>query len=106
MIGDQEIKEGEWVCVFNGSGNHDPSMFENPSEFIMDRPNVGKNLTFGHGIHHCIAALVARNEAAAMMNGILDRYKAVEPGDGEVIFQDRNFINYGPATVPVNFVPA
>ena len=34
-----------------------------------------------------------------MMNGILDRYKAVEPGDGEVIFQDRNFINYGPSTV-------
>ena len=106
MIGDQEIKEGEWVCVFNGSGNHDPSMFENPSEFIMDRPNVGKNLTFGHGIHHCIAALVARNEAAAMMNGILDLYKAVEPGDGEVVFQDRNFINFGPSTVPVNFVPA
>ena len=45
MIGDQEIKEGEWVCVFNGSGNHDPGMFENPSEFIMNRPNVGKNLT-------------------------------------------------------------
>jgi cytochrome P450 len=102
----QEIKKGEWVCVFNGSANHDPSMFENPHEFIMNRPNVGKNLTFGHGIHHCIAALVARNEAAAMINGILDRYKAVEPGDGPILFQDRNFINYGPHTVPVNFIPA
>ena len=72
----------------------------------MDRSNVGKNLTFGHGIHHCIAALVARNEAAAMMNAIMDRYKAVEPGDGEITFQDCGFINYGPSSVPVNFVPA
>ena len=100
------IKKGEWVCVFFGAGNHDPEMFENPHEFILHRPNVGKNLTFSHGIHHCIASLVARNEAAGMINGILDRYKAVEPGDGPVTYQDRNFINFGPSSCPVNFVPA
>ena len=100
------IKKGEWVCVFFGAGNHDPEMFENPHEFILHRPNVGKNLTFSHGIHHCIASLVARNEAAGMINCILDRYKAVEPGDGPVTYQDRNFINYGPSSCPVNFVPA
>ena len=94
------------MCVFFGAGNHDPEMFENPHEFILHRPNVGKNLTFSHGIHHCIASLVARNEAAGMINGILDRYKAVEPGDGPVTYQDRNFINYGPSSCPVNFVPA
>ena len=41
-----------------------------------------------------------------MINGILDRYKAVEPGDGPVTYQDRNFINFGPSSCPVNFVPA
>ena len=101
-----KMKKGDWVCVFFGSGNHDPEIFERPHEFILNRPNVGKNLTFSHGIHHCIASLVARNEAAGMINGILDRYKRVEPGDGPVIYQDRNFINYGPMSVPVNFVPA
>ena len=100
-----KIREGDWVCVFFGSGNHDPSVFENPKEFILNRPNVGKNLTFSHGIHHCIASLVARNEAASMINGILDRYSRVEPGNGPVIYQDKGFVNYGPAKCPVNFVP-
>ena len=80
-----------------------PEMFENPR---CSSPTVGKNLTFSHGIHHCIASIVARNEAAGMINGILDRYKAVEPGDGPVTYQDRNFINFGPSSCPVNFVPA
>ena len=100
----QKMKKGDWVCVFFGAGNHDPKVFENPHEFILNRPNVGKNLTFSHGIHHCIASMVARNEAAGMINGILDRYKAVEPGNGPVVYQDKGFINYGPEKCPVNFI--
>jgi cytochrome P450 len=105
-VAGQKMKKGDWVAVFFASGNRDPAMYENPHEFILNRPNVGKNLTFSHGIHHCIASLVARNEAAAMMNGILDRYKAVEPGEGPVVYQDKGFINYGPEKCPVNFIPA
>jgi len=105
-VAGQKMKKGDWVCVFFGSGNRDPNVFENPNEFILGRPNVGKNLTFSHGIHHCIAGLVARNEAAAMINGILDRYKAVEPGNGPVVYQNKGFINYGPDRCPVNLVPA
>ncbi|MEM9422105.1 MAG: cytochrome P450, partial [Pseudomonadota bacterium] len=101
-----KMKEGDWVAVFFASGNRDPAVFENPNDFILNRPNVGKNLTFSHGIHHCVASLVARNEAAAMINGILDRYKRVEPGDGPVTYQSKGFINYGPQRCPVNFVPA
>jgi cytochrome P450 len=103
-VAGQPMKKGDWVCVFFGAGNHDPKVFENPHEFILNRPNVGKNLTFSHGIHHCIASMVARNEAAGMINGILDRYKAVEPGNGPVVYQDKGFINYGPEKCPVNFV--
>ena len=103
-VGGQKMKKGDWVCVFFGAGNHDSKVFENPHDFILNRPNVGKNLTFSHGIHHCIASMVARNEAAGMINGILDRYKAVEPGNGPVVYQDKGFINYGPEKCPVNFV--
>ena len=50
--------------------------------------------------------MVARNEAAEMINGILNRVKRVEPGNGPVVHQDKGFINYGPASCPVNFIPA
>lgn len=106
VVGGTEMKKGDWVCVFFGSGNRDPRVFERPDEFIMNRPNVGKNLTFSHGIHHCIAAIVARNEAAAMINGILDRYERIEPGDGPIVYQDQGFVNYGPKSLPVNLIPA
>jgi cytochrome P450 len=99
-----KMREGDWVALFFASGNRDASVFEKPHEFILNRPNVGKNLTFSHGIHHCIAGAVARNEAAVMINGILDRYAAVEPGNGPVVYQSSGFINYGPKTLPVKLV--
>ncbi|TDU31226.1 cytochrome P450 [Panacagrimonas perspica] len=99
-----KMKKGDWVALFFASGNRDPAFYERPDEFILHRPNVGKNLTFSHGIHHCIAAAVARNEAAEMINGILDRYARVEPGDGPVVYQSAGFINYGPKSCPVKFV--
>lgn len=103
MIGDANIKAGDWVAVFHASANRDPEVFENPDEFVLKRPNVGKHTTFGHGIHHCMGAGIARNEAAQMINSILDRYSAIEAA-GERKRQRGGLLNYGLETCPVRFV--
>lgn len=102
-IGEANIKAGDWVAVFHASANRDPELFENPDEFILRRPNVGKHVTFGHGIHHCMGAGIARNEAAQMINSILDRYSKIEPA-GERKRQRGGLLNFGLETCPIRFV--
>lgn len=102
-IGEADIKAGDWVAVFHASANRDPNVFENPDELILKRPNVGKHVTFGHGIHHCMGAGIARNEAAQMINSILDRYSSIEPA-GERKRQRGGLLNYGLETCPIRFV--
>ena len=102
-IGGAQIKAGDWVAIFHASANRDPAVFENPNEFILGRPNMGKQMTFGHGIHHCMGSGIARAEATHLLNGILDRCTAIKPA-GERKRQRGGLLNYGLETCPVEFV--
>ena len=103
-IGGTTIRAGDWVAVFFASANRDPAVWEAPNEFRLNRPNINRQLTFSHGIHHCMGSGVARNEASILINGLLDRYKSIEPA-GERRRQTGGLLNYGLDTCPVNLVP-
>ncbi|MCI4643879.1 MAG: cytochrome P450, partial [Hyphomonadaceae bacterium] len=103
LVGDTKIKAGDWVAIFHASANRDPEVFENPNAFILNRPNAGKHVTFGYGIHHCMGSGVARAEAAAMINGILDRFSQIEPA-GERIRQRGGLLNYGLESCPIRLI--
>jgi cytochrome P450 len=45
-----------------GSGNRDDEKFGEPHAFDLERPNAREHLAFGHGIHHCPGAPLARQE--------------------------------------------
>ena len=105
MIGEAHIKAGDWVAIFHASANRDPEVWERPDDFILDRPNFRKHVTFGNGIHHCMGAGIARNEAVQMITSIMDRYERIEPA-GERIRQRGGLLNYGLETCPVRFVSA
>jgi len=102
-LGGAQIREGDWVAIFHASANRDPAVFERPDEFILKRPNMIKQATFGHGIHHCMGAGIARNEAAQMINSLLNRYSRLESA-GERVRQRGGLLNYGLETCPVNLV--
>ncbi|MBU1288523.1 MAG: cytochrome P450 [Alphaproteobacteria bacterium] len=102
-LGGAQIKAGDWVAVFFASANRDPAVFEKPDEFILGRPGMGKQMTFGHGIHHCMGSGIARSEATQLLNGILDRCSALKPA-GERKRQRGGFLNYGLETCPVDFI--
>jgi cytochrome P450 len=91
------IKKGEHVVPVYGAANLDGSAFESPALFSLDRkPN--HHFTFGHGIHTCIGAPIARLEIRIFLEELLSRTSTVELNDiverrvnwPEVAFQHLN----------------
>lgn len=61
-MGGKTIREGQRLFAFMNSANRDPEAFADPERFDIGRePNA--HLTFGHGIHFCLGAPLARLEA-------------------------------------------
>ncbi len=72
-LGSVELPAGTTVMVINGAANLDPQRFENPNELRIERPNARQHLAFGHGIHTCAGAPLARAEARVSIERLLDR---------------------------------
>jgi pimeloyl-[acyl-carrier protein] synthase len=54
-----ELKEGQYVILFQGGANRDPQVFPRPEAFDPHRPQ-DLNMTFAPGAHHCIGHLLAK----------------------------------------------
>ena len=68
-----DIPAGATLMVVPGACNRDPRTFENPSEFDLDRLNGRQHVAFGHGLHTCAGAPLARAEGRVTINRFLDR---------------------------------
>ena len=66
----QLIKEGDTVGVFYPSANRDQAVFNDPYRFDVGR-NPNHHMAFGHGVHFCLGANLARWELRAMLKAIL-----------------------------------
>ena len=61
-VGGHIIGKGQLIGIFIGAANRDPERFDRPNELILDRDEA-HSLSFGHGIHYCLGAALARLEA-------------------------------------------
>jgi cytochrome P450 len=68
-----DVPAGSTMLLLPGAANRDPRLFENPGEFDVDRPNAKYHVAFGHGVHHCAGAHLARAEGRVTINRLLDR---------------------------------
>ncbi|WP_433869609.1 cytochrome P450 family protein [Saccharopolyspora sp. CA-218241] len=81
--GGVEIPAGEAVWVGLSSANRDPERYPEPDRFDLGRDAQG-HLAFGHGIHFCLGAQLARLEGRIALRRLVERFpdlRAAEPLD-------------------------
>jgi cytochrome P450 len=75
-VGDVVIPAGEWVLPAISSANRDPAQFPDPDRLDLGRDTSGQ-VAFGHGIHHCLGAPLARMEAEVALGALLARFPRI-----------------------------
>ena len=76
-LGATVIPAYEPVLVSLASGDRDPERFPDPDRFDITRDPRG-HLAFGHGVHYCLGAPLARLEAGIALRTVLDRFPRLE----------------------------
>jgi cytochrome P450 len=72
-LGGQSIEPGQKVVIWEGSANRDERRFPSPDDFRLERdPNP--HLTFGHGVHFCLGAHLARLELRVALEEVLGTF--------------------------------
>ncbi|CAM5255510.1 cytochrome P450 family protein [Streptomyces narbonensis] len=76
-LGGTEIPAGASVLVAIGALDRDPARFPDPDRFDIRRDTRG-HLAFGHGMHYCLGAPLARLEGRIALRTLLDRFPRLE----------------------------
>jgi cytochrome P450 len=104
-IGGQEIAPGDPVLVVLAAADRDPERFTDPDVLDLGRRD-NQHLGYGHGIHYCLGAPLARLEGrtalATLFSRLPDLQLDAEPGD---LRWRGGLIMRGLRTLPVRFTP-
>jgi cytochrome P450 len=90
-----DMPAGALVLACFAAANRDPSHFDDPGRFSIERG--GDHLAFGHGIHFCLGASLARLETRVLFETLADQGVRLEPLGGAVRttgFMLRGFTEY------------
>ncbi|MEU0839095.1 cytochrome P450 [Streptomyces sp. NPDC005962] len=99
-VGGTLVRAGEPVLVAVGSANRDALRFDEPGRLNVARPAT-KHLGFGHGVHHCLGASLARLELQEALGALVDRFPNLRLA-GDVVWKDQMLVR-GPRVMPVGW---
>jgi cytochrome P450 len=92
MLGEVTIPKDSTVWIAYLSGNYDPAQFPNPERLDFTRKNVGGHLSFGHGIHYCIGASLAKLEVRLVLEELTRHYPSLRLAPGQTLMPAQSFI--------------
>ncbi|ANZ41546.1 cytochrome [Lentzea guizhouensis] len=97
------IRAGDVVQVGLHTANRDPEVVADPGRFDITRGEIG-HLGFGHGVHHCLGAPLARLEMRIAFPALLQRFPALSLAiaDDDVEFRAMSAV-YGVKALPVTW---
>src|SRR5438552_6947305 len=72
------IKKGDKVVMWYVSGNRDDEVIERPNDYVIDRENSRRHISFGFGIHRCVGNRLAELQLQIIWEEILKRFPVIE----------------------------
>ena len=78
VLNGQFIRKGDKVVMWYASANRDERTFDNPDDFIIDRPNSRHHLSFGIGVHRCMGSRLAELQLRILWEELLARFEDIE----------------------------
>ncbi|MEL7436059.1 MAG: cytochrome P450 [Chloroflexota bacterium] len=97
------IPQGDIVLPSLLAANRDPAVFENPDTLDITRdPNP--HVAFGHGIHYCLGAPLARMEGTIAIHALLDNFPNMQLNtDVDKLEWSQNLLLHGMTAMPVRW---
>lgn len=80
-LGGIALPANSHLLLLWGAANRDPTHFEAPHDFRLDRGGARGHVTFGKGAHFCIGAALARLEAQIVLRMLLERTSWIDAAD-------------------------
>jgi cytochrome P450 len=101
-IAGHTIPAGKLVLAVIGSANRDTAVFADAAQFDIAR-NPNPHLSFGHGIHFCIGAPLARMEAKIALTDLLSNLKNLRVSSADPWPPRKALHVHGPSRLPIRF---
>ena len=87
-LGGHSIPAGAQIIICLAAANRDPCRFIEPERLDVERAE-GRHLAFGHGIHHCLGAPLARLEGQLAPGSLIRRFPGLR------LARDRTGLHWG-----------
>lgn len=87
QLGGRTMRAGQRVFAMVNAANRDPDVFDDPERIDLARAN-NRHLAFGHGIHFCLGAPLARLEANIVFTAMSRRWTRIELAAEELVWSD------------------
>jgi cytochrome P450 len=106
VVADEEfrghsLKKGQQLVLLLAAGNRDPEHFDEPDRLDVTRENV-RHLSFGHGLHRCLGAQLARVEGGLALEALVTRFPDLR-FDNDPIRWGGNTVLRGPRALPLAY---
>lgn len=102
LFNGNRFRQGQLIQLSIASANRNADHFSMPDQFdITKKP--GKILSFGHGPHTCLGAVLARQEAIIALETLFRRFPTIKIAEDKQIQWYRNAGNRGPQKLPLVF---
>ena len=76
-LGGKTLPAGSHLLLMYASANDQDNVFPDPRSFDINRPNIGRHLSFGGGVHRCVGLALARMEIKVAAREVARRIKDI-----------------------------
>jgi cytochrome P450 len=99
----RHIKKDEPIALLYASANRDESVFPQPDQFILGRPNINQHIAYGRGPHMCAGSALGRQLLRISLDALLQATSHFDLS-GEIRMSGMPEV--GPLHVPLRLTPA